>query len=190
MTDFVTNRAASVVTRAIDTSTTLSDHPSHATPPVRTSTEMDNSASSQPNCDAPVTEGTETEVPKPILPSAHILLFAADVYFRFCHNQPYSLFHEGRFRQRLIAGSVPDYLTWAFLASARRFSSFPHRDFEGIDNVTALSRRAWETFPVPWQGPSNAEEALSIMQAIVLIVSVEHPGENANRRRIEFDLVH
>ncbi|KEF59065.1 uncharacterized protein A1O9_03908 [Exophiala aquamarina CBS 119918] len=111
---------------------------------------------------------------KPVLPPAHILLFAADVYFKYCHNHPYSLFHEGRFRERLAAGEVPEYLVWAFLASSRRFSTIPHHHFEGGDSVGSLAKRSWETFNVPWDGPKDGEEALAIMQTVILLVCVEH----------------
>lgn len=114
---------------------------------------------------------------KPALPPAHILLFAADVYFRYCYNHPYSLFHEGRFRQRLAAGQVPEYLVWAFLASSRRFSTIPHHRFEGGDSVGSLAKKSWETFNVPWDGPRDGEEALAILQTVVLLVNVEHTGK-------------
>lgn len=115
--------------------------------------------------------------PKPALPPPRILLFAADVYFKYCYNHPYSLFHEGRFRQRLTAGEVPEYLVWAFLASSRRFSTIPHRQFEGGDSVGSLAKRSWETFNVPWDGPKDGEEALAIMQTVILLVCVEHTGK-------------
>lgn len=113
----------------------------------------------------------------PALPSKNVLIFAADIYFRFCYNQPYSLFHEERFRQRLSAGDVPEYLVWAFLASSRRFSALPNHEIEGGDSVSALAKNAWDSFIVPWAGPANAEDALSIMQTTVLLVSVEHTGK-------------
>ena len=111
------------------------------------------------------------------IPPTHVLLFAADVYFKYCYNHPYSLFHEGRFRQRLAAGEVPEYLIWAFLASSRRFSAIPHHHFEGGDSVGALAKRSWDTFNVPWDGPKNADEALAIMQTVILLVCVEHTGK-------------
>lgn len=114
------------------------------------------------------------------LPPPHILLFAADVYFRYCYNHPYSLFHEARFRHRLVNGEIPEYLVWAFLASARRFSTIPHHHFEGGDSVGAFAKRSWETFNVPWDGPKTGEEALSILQTVIILVTVEHTGKWQN----------
>jgi hypothetical protein len=111
------------------------------------------------------------------LPPTHVLLAAADIYFRYCYNQPYSLFHEARFRQRLAAGQVKDFLVWAFLAASRRFSTLPHHDFEGGDTVSNLARKAAAAFVVPWSGPANADEALSVLQYTALMVTVEHTGE-------------
>jgi hypothetical protein len=122
---------------------------------------------------------------KPALPPSHILLFAADVYFRYCYNHPYSLFHEGRFRQRLAAGEIPEYLVWAFLASSRRFSTIPHHHFEGGDSVGSLAKRSWETFHVPWDGPKDGEEALAILQTVILLVNVEHTG----KRKLFFHVI-
>src|SRR5687768_13322362 len=47
---------------------------------------------------------------------------AADLYFQYCYNQPYSLFHEQSFRQSLASQTLPDYLCLALMATASRFS--------------------------------------------------------------------
>ncbi|ETI26971.1 hypothetical protein G647_10070 [Cladophialophora carrionii CBS 160.54] len=48
-----------------------------------------------------------------------------DVYFERCHNQPYAYFHEDMFRQDYEAGLLPEYLLYAFGATACRFSDHP-----------------------------------------------------------------
>jgi hypothetical protein len=55
-------------------------------------------------------------------PNADTLESLADVYFRYCHNQPYCYFQEQSFRAQLRDGSLPSYLLLAFAATAARFS--------------------------------------------------------------------
>lgn len=43
---------------------------------------------------------------------------AVDAYFARCHNQPYSLFTEQHFRQRLVQGLLPDALVLSVAAAA------------------------------------------------------------------------
>lgn len=67
----------------------------------------------------------------------------ADTYFRYCHQQPYSYFHEETFRRDLESRSLPSYLLLAFAATAVRFSSdrcFTGRQVEATD---WYSRMAW-----------------------------------------------
>ncbi|KAF4963728.1 hypothetical protein FSARC_8276 [Fusarium sarcochroum] len=109
-------------------------------------------------------------------PQLHTLLFAADVYFRFCHNQPYSLFHEPTFRRRLKNDSLPDYLVWAFLSAARRFSSLPVAQLKSVDDASVYAARSWEFIKLPWDGTASPEEIVAIVQSIILIVSTENPA--------------
>lgn len=65
-----------------------------------------------------------------------------DVYFRCCHQQPYSFFHEETFRQNLDNGSLPSYLLLAFVATAVRFSQdlrFAGRQAEATDWYAKLA---------------------------------------------------
>jgi hypothetical protein len=74
---------------------------------------------------------------------ARTLQSLANVYFRCCHQQPYSYFDEDTFRQDLENGSLPYYLLLAFVATAVRFSSdfcFTGRHIEVMD---WCSRMAW-----------------------------------------------
>ncbi|VUC26577.1 unnamed protein product, partial [Clonostachys rosea] len=109
-------------------------------------------------------------------PQIHTLRFAADVYFRFCHNQPYSLFHEATFRQGLADDSFPPYLIWAFLSAARRYSSLSVTPLDSADDASTYAAKAWECINLPWTGSAAPHEVLSVIQAIVLIVSTENPA--------------
>lgn len=65
-----------------------------------------------------------------------------DVYFRYCHAQPYSFFHEAAFREDLENGRVPYYLWLTFVATAVRFSDdvcFAGRQTECIDTYAKLA---------------------------------------------------
>lgn len=59
------------------------------------------------------------------LPPIDHIRSAADLYFRYCHNQPYSLFHESSLRHKIEVGEVPTHLLFALLASTVRYSSDP-----------------------------------------------------------------
>ncbi|KAF5551666.1 transcriptional regulatory [Fusarium mexicanum] len=109
-------------------------------------------------------------------PQPSSLLFAADVYFRYCHSQPYSLFHEPTFRQRLADDTLPTYLLWGFLSAARRYSSLPVTQVNCSDDASSYAAKAWETIELPWTGNAPAEKILTVIQTIILIVSTEVPA--------------
>ncbi|KAF4983687.1 hypothetical protein FDECE_17249 [Fusarium decemcellulare] len=119
---------------------------------------------------------TATQSPEKDRPQMHTLLFAADVYFRFCHNQPYSLFHEQTFRRRLVDGTLPPYLLWALLSVARRYSTLPAFQLATADDALVYATRAWECIDLPWNGGTSPEDIIPVIQAIILIVNTEHPA--------------
>lgn len=112
----------------------------------------------------------------PSLPPTQTLLVAADHYFRFCYNQPYSLFHEATFRQRLAAGEVPEYLLWAFFGAARRYLGLLQPEPDGLDDAVTYAKIAWERMELPWSPSPADENVLPVLQTIILIVSNEHPA--------------
>ena len=121
---------------------------------------------------------TPLTVQSPVLdrPQSRSLSFAADIYFRFCHSQPYALFHEPTFRQRLADDSLPSYLLWGFLSAARRYSSLPVQQPNCADDASAYAAKAWECMDLPWHASASAENVLTVIQTIILIVSTEVPG--------------
>lgn len=108
--------------------------------------------------------------------SNHVLLSAADLYFRYCHNQPYSLFHEASFRKRLAATTVPRYLCLAFLATARRYSGLDHLQIQDAEGVSARATEAWNCIVLPWTTEIGNEAAISIVQAILLLSVIDYTG--------------
>ncbi|KAF5662717.1 transcriptional regulatory [Fusarium heterosporum] len=132
----------------------------------------------QANTPSPAILQTPLTIP-PIIterPQLSSLLFAADVYFRFCHSQPYSLFHEPTFRQRLAEDSLPTYLLWGFLSAARRYSSLPDTQTRTADDASSYAAKAWECIDLPWTGTAAPQKVLNIIQTILLIVSTEVPA--------------
>ncbi|KAH8799737.1 fungal-specific transcription factor domain-containing protein [Xylogone sp. PMI_703] len=107
------------------------------------------------------------------VPQTYTVLFAADIYFRFCHNQPYSLFHETHFRRRITAGEVPEYLLWAFLATACRYCALPDEGPNGAGDVALYASRAWRKLSIPWDGFIGEQEAVDIVRTILLVASIE-----------------
>ncbi|RFN47158.1 putative transcriptional regulatory protein pb1a11.04c [Fusarium flagelliforme] len=114
--------------------------------------------------------------PAPDRPQSRSLSFAADIYFRFCHSQPYALFHEPTFRQRLADDSLPSYLLWGFLSAARRYSSLPVPQPNCADDASVYAAKAWECIDLPWHASPSAENVLTVIQTIILIVSTEVPA--------------
>lgn len=110
-----------------------------------------------------------------MFPPSHTLLFAADIFFRFCHNQPYSLFHETTFRRQLLSGELPEHLVWAFLGSARQYSPLPDFQLQDVDDAMHYAAKSWDCIRLPWDGVATDAEVVAIVQSINLIVGIEHP---------------
>ncbi|WZH49698.1 fungal-specific transcription factor domain-containing protein [Fusarium acuminatum] len=118
-------------------------------------------------------------------PQLQSLLLAADVYFRFCHSQPYSLFHEPTFRQRLADDSLPTYLLWGFLSAARRYSSLSDNQDNTADDASTYAAKAWECIDLPWSGSAPPQKVLTVVQTIILIVSTEFPAGLCNQAHMK-----
>ncbi|KAH7268504.1 fungal-specific transcription factor domain-containing protein [Fusarium solani] len=143
----------------------MNEHPYHHRPNPAGSADTNVVSASMPN-----------PQPDDTFPPIETLLFAADVFFRFCHNQPYSLFHEATFRQRLVSGELRPHLVWALLAAARRYSSLPNLQLNDPDDAQFYAKKAWDCMKLPWSGGVSDEEVVPILQTIILIVNVEHPS--------------
>jgi hypothetical protein len=102
---------------------------------------------------------------------------AADIYFRSCHNQPYSLFHESSFRQQLQSNTVPRYLLYAFVATAERYnSSVSPEDRAGL--VSSYATKAWNCTLSPWN-PGEGRVVLVIVQTMVLLSIIDYTGKSS-----------
>lgn len=67
-----------------------------------------------------------------------------DAYFCYCHNQPYSFFHEENFRRRLQSQNLPKHLVLTIVATAVRFC--PHPYFAGRVQEASVdyANKAWK----------------------------------------------
>ncbi|KAK5209495.1 hypothetical protein LTR99_007743 [Exophiala xenobiotica] len=106
------------------------------------------------------------------IPPLDVILGACDVYFRYCHNQPYSLFHEESFRNKLSLGEIPTHLLYAFLASTIRYTEDPYFS-DKVAALTAYATLSWKSIVMPWNG-IQSEAELSIVQTILLLAIVDY----------------
>lgn len=107
--------------------------------------------------------------------SAGALISAADLYFQYCHNQPYSLFHEESFRQRLASQEPPVYLRLAFLATASRFSHLGHvHRATGV--LSMYADQAWALVVKHSAVATDCADALYIAQTIHLLCVIDYSG--------------
>ncbi len=79
-----------------------------------------------------------------VLPPAQILISTIDLYFKYCHNQPYCFFHEETFRFQLLNNQLPQYLVLAVLAMSRRFSVDPFYVNNDQHTSEKYASRAWK----------------------------------------------
>lgn len=115
-----------------------------------------------------------SSLPYSRLPPTDKIRAAADLYFRYCHNQPYSLFHEAGLRHKIDCGEVPTHLLFALLASTVRYSS----DAFFMDKNSACQSYAnlsWRAITMPWNGIQSDAE-LSTVQTILLLAIIDYTG--------------
>jgi hypothetical protein len=55
------------------------------------------------------------------LPPPEVMDEIANLYFIHCHNQPYSVFHEGAFKMKLSAGLIEPQVQYCVLGMSIRF---------------------------------------------------------------------
>lgn len=107
------------------------------------------------------------------LTSPQLIESIFDIYFQFCHNQPYSLFHEGRLRDRLRSGSLPDYMIYAISAYALRFSQgslFGDRTEQIMESYAVT---AWLRLVIRWNSGCDEPTDLPIVQTMLLLSIID-----------------
>ena len=101
---------------------------------------------------------------------------ATDIYFHYCHNRPYSLFHEESFRNRLASNEVPQHLLFAFLASAVRYSEGPYHE-DKVSAISTYSVQAWKAMALPWNG-IETDVGIIIVRTILLRAIIDYTGQS------------
>lgn len=122
------------------------------------------------------------------LPPPEVLMSVIDIYFERLHNQPYSFFHEGRFRSRLASNQFPDHLIFSVLAMALRFSTHPYYIGRVDEAVTAYAGNAWRQLVLTWFA-NETDPNIFICQSITLLSIIDFTGmlmpEETNRANLD-----
>lgn len=96
-----------------------------------------------------------------------------DMYFEYCHNRPYSFFHEGYFRRSLARKEVPDYLLLAVVATTTRFSeSLVMTDKHEIDTRAAIC--SWRLISPIYLAKRNTD--IRVVQTVSLLSIFDFTG--------------
>ncbi|KAF4425939.1 Transcriptional activator protein UGA3 [Colletotrichum fructicola] len=114
---------------------------SHAARNPRNGTDAPNLASNQGQS---VVAEQEAPAPMDVGVPEDVVAAAVDAYFFYCHNQPYSFFHEAHFRRRLSERTVPTHLLLTIVATAGRFCSHPYFTGRVHEASVDCANRAWK----------------------------------------------
>lgn len=105
-----------------------------------------------------------------------VLLETVDLYFTYCHNQPYSFFHEGEFRRKLSDGKIPDHLLFAALASAVRFSTNPFFGDRTHEVAINYANRSWRSIVSTCFAANQVADIITV-QTITLLGLFDFTGK-------------
>lgn len=110
-----------------------------------------------------------------LLPSLDRQCILVDLYFTYCHNQPYSLFHENNFRERFTTGTLPHAVLLAVLANSLRFGNHLATTEASRQEAAGLADLAWHAIRGPcFSGTSTID--ISILQALILLCIFDFTG--------------
>ena len=104
-----------------------------------------------------------------------VVAAAVDTYFDYCHNQPYSFFHEAHFRRRLSEKTVPTHLLLSIIATAARFCSHPYFAGRVHEASVECANRAWKLIVADcFTGGTGTE--ISAVQTVALLGLFDFTG--------------
>ncbi|KAG7044792.1 3-hydroxymethyl-3-methylglutaryl-CoA lyase [Colletotrichum scovillei] len=98
---------------------------------------------SSPNISTTWRSGSSQSQTFSTFPPDSVTQSLVDTFFQWCHNQPYSYFHEGSFRQKLADGQLSKCVLLAVLASSLRFSEHEYYRDNRSNAIEAYAREAW-----------------------------------------------
>ncbi|RGP81367.1 zn 2cys6 transcription factor [Fusarium longipes] len=101
-------------------------------------------------------------------PPQEAFMAVIDTYFAYCHNQPYSFFHQGNFQRRLSEHSVPRHLVLAVMATAVRFCSDSYFAGRELELSIEYANRSWKLIVSDCFTVGKAAE-VSAVQTVALL---------------------
>jgi hypothetical protein len=106
---------------------------------------------------------------------------ATTIFFRHYHNKPYTLFNAPLFHRKASAGQIPQYLQFAFIATAVRFSSQVQWKQRKQSTIDSYARASWELIMSSPDGLGDSDSSdVSVIQALALLAIID---ATAGRRR-------
>lgn len=99
-----------------------------------------------------------------------------NTFFQWCHNQPYSYFHEGSFRQKLADGQLSKCVLLAVLASSLRFSEHEYYRENRSNAIEAYAREAWLSVLADHMTVEDSCN-LEVAQATNILAIIDFTGE-------------
>lgn len=109
------------------------------------------------------------------LPSLQWQSILVDLYFSYCHNQPYSLFHENTFRHRFNTGALPPPLLLAVVANSSRFANHLPTDKSSPDVAAEFAAAAWNAISATCFAGTETVD-ITILQTLVLLCIFDFTG--------------
>lgn len=109
------------------------------------------------------------------LPPNEVVQDVVGAYFHWCHNQPYSYFHEETFRQKLARGVLPRCLVFAVLASGARYSKHEHFGESSHEATKSYAREAW-MIVLTNHMPSDNPPELFVAQTLNILAIIDFTG--------------
>ena len=107
-----------------------------------------------------------------------------NLYFERAHNQPYSFFHEESFRRHLELKSLPEFLLFAVLASAVRFSSDPYFGEFKSEALRGYASESWKLIVAVCFGPES-DPNIFYCQAVTLLSIIDFTGTGHHSLNID-----
>ncbi|KAJ0333805.1 hypothetical protein COL922a_010477 [Colletotrichum nupharicola] len=146
---------------------------SHAARNPRNGTDAPNLASNQGQS---VVAEQDAPAPMDVGVPEDVFAAAVDAYFFYCHNQPYSFFHEAHFRRRLSERTVPTHLLLTIVATAGRFCSHPYFTGRVHEASVDCANRAWKLIVSDCFTEGTGTE-ISAVQTVALLGLFDFTGE-------------
>ncbi|KEF57346.1 uncharacterized protein A1O9_05263, partial [Exophiala aquamarina CBS 119918] len=93
-----------------------------------------------------------------------------DTYFKYCHGQPYSMFHEETFRSDLSRSILPPYLILAIVASTLRYSQDPCYKGSLCSASNEFAAQAWRAILVECFESESGPDYRTVQGTILLAI--------------------